>query len=115
MSDNPRVVRQSKVRGFFLPPIGVTVCGVPSGEAIGMLDVSTVCLENGHLEDPLRICEPEHGYETAVFMDGCSLFTLFTAHYDNRRQAIAGHRSVVRKIIAGKTPARYYIRSLLWL
>lgn len=66
--------------------------------------VSTVLLEGAHLRDQLSICSPEHGYETMVFLDGCTFFSLFTAKYKTRTEASRGHASTVRKLRSGKLP-----------
>lgn len=101
---NDRIVKRSFIRGFFMLPMGLNLYRREAGSGSEFIEVSTVCLENGHLEDPLGICEPEHGYETMVFLDGCSFFSLYTAKYKTRRQALAGHRSAIKQLLAEKLP-----------
>jgi hypothetical protein len=67
-------------------------------------EISTVCLEGGHLEDPLGWCEPEHGYETMVFLDGCWFFSVFTQKYKTRKQAAMGHDSIIGRLLSGTLP-----------
>ena len=101
---NPRIIAKSKLEGFFGLPIGLRFLQREAGELPKWIEVSTVCLEGGHLEDPLGICEPEHGYETMVFLEDCSFFSVFTAHYETREQAEEGHRSAIEKLIDGELP-----------
>jgi len=101
---HPRVIEKTWVRGVFTVPIGIRLLSHEPGHQAKRILVSTVCLEGGHLEDPLRICSPEHGYETMVFLDGCSLFSVFTRKYETRAKAKRGHREVVEKLLAKEIP-----------
>ncbi len=101
---NPRVVAETKVIGVFALPMGIRFLRREIMDSPKSVLVSTVCLEEGHLEDPLGICEPVHGYETMVFLDGCTLFSLFTEKYLNREDAARGHRSIVERLMTKELP-----------
>lgn len=101
---NPRVVATTKVTGLFGLPMGIRFLQREIMDSPKSVLVSTVCLDGGNLEDPLGICEPENGYETMVFLDGCTFFSLFTAKYANRDDAAGGHRSVVERLLAKELP-----------
>lgn len=107
-----RIVERTKVAGVFAIPLGIAFLNHERGDYPKWVEVSTVCLEGGHLEDPLHMCEPEHGYETMVFLEGCSFFSLFTAKYETRDEAADGHQSTVRRLLSGDLPLaiplRYY-------
>ena len=90
------------VVGTFALPIGLAL--FDSIDHIKSVTVSTVCLEGGHLRDPLGICSAEHGYETMVFLAGCKLFGVFTAKYSTESDARKGHRSVIRKLLHRTLP-----------
>jgi hypothetical protein len=102
---NPtRDIGYTTIKGAFSLPIGVNFLQRESGALPKFVTISTVCLENGHLEDPLGICEPEHGYETMVFLEDCTFFALHTAKYKTRKAAKAGHETIVQKILSGELP-----------
>lgn len=99
---NPRIVASDSISGAFALPMGLSL--FKKHERVSGVCVSTVCLEDGHLEGPPGWCAPEHGYETMVFLDGCSLFSVFTAKYETREEAELGHRSVITRLLAGDLP-----------
>lgn len=99
-----RVVSSTTVKGAFALPLGIRFLGHEVCDHPKSVDVSTVCLEGGQLEDPLGILAPEHGYETMVFLEGCSFFSLFTAKYETREQAADGHKEVVAKLLSRELP-----------
>lgn len=68
------------------------------------VEVSTVCLKGAHLRDPIGVLSPEYGYETMVFLDGCTFFSLYTAKYKTQQQAARGHNAVVRKLHSHTLP-----------
>lgn len=99
-----RVVRKTIVEGVFGLPIGIKFLSREVGDHPRTVTVSTVCLDGGHLEDPLGICDAETGFETMVFLEGCTFFSLFTAKYRTRREAVLGHKAALKKLIAGTLP-----------
>lgn len=99
-----RIVKRTTVKGVFGLPIGIKFLNREVGDMPKSIEVSTVDLEGGHLEDPMGLCAPEHGFETMVFLDGCTFFSIFTATYATRRQARDGHKATVRKILNNKLP-----------
>lgn len=102
---NPRVLKVSTIRGMFPIPIGLQLFRREPGDHPRIVEVSTVCLEGGHLESPIRgMLDAEHGYETMVFFQGCSLFGIYQQHYDTRVEALRGHKTAVRKLLAGNLP-----------
>lgn len=101
---NPRIVKQTTVKGSFGFPVGIHFLQRESCSFARTVLVSTVLLDDAYLEDTLKICSPEHGYETMVFLDGCTFFSVFTEKYKNRRQALYGHRRVVKKLLLNKLP-----------
>lgn len=103
---HPRQVARTTLEGFFPIPIGIRfldrevgISGWPK-----TVVVSTVQVDGGHLEDPLNICDPETGYETMTFLDGCSFFSVHTAKYETREAAAVGHIDIVRRLEAGTLP-----------
>ncbi|GAC1530502.1 MAG: hypothetical protein NVS2B16_37410 [Chloroflexota bacterium] len=96
-----RIVKHTTLEGVFAFPIGVTFLNRTSAKSV---EISTVCLEGGHLEDPLGILEPEHGYETMVFPDGSRLLAVASRKYDTREKADEGHDEIVGQILEGKLP-----------
>jgi hypothetical protein len=109
-----RVVEQSVVKGCFGFPMGIRFLDREIGDYPEKVVVSTVDLEGAHSEDPLGICSPEHGFETAIFLDGCTLVSLFRKGYKTRREAVLGHKSVVRKLLSSKLPLAIEIRYNAW-
>lgn len=107
---NPRTVAVTEITGGFSFPIGIKF--LDSIDHRRKVVVSTVCLDGGHLEDPLGWCSPETGFETMVFIDGCTFFSAYTAKYAARAEAKAGHRDIVKKIYSGELtlsiPMRYW-------
>jgi len=102
---NARQVRLSEVSGTFGLPIGISALNRSWEDGWAKkVTVSTVCLEGAHAEDPLHICEPEHGYETMVFLEGIESFAVFTAHYRTRQEAVRGHASALRKLLTHNLP-----------
>jgi hypothetical protein len=100
---NPRVVKESIIRGTFFIPMGLRL--FQREEHPRAIEVSTVCLEGGHLEAPIPgMLDAEHGYETMVFFAGCSFFGLFDQHYDTREEALRGHDAIVQKLLARELP-----------
>ena len=107
-----RIINRTTVKGIFGLPIGIKFLSHEFGDYPKSVEVSTVCLEGAHLEDPLAICEPQHGYETMVFLEGCTFFSIFTAKYATHEEAANGHDAIVEKLTAGKLslaiPLGYY-------
>lgn len=101
---NPRTVAVTEVAGFFGYPMGVTIFRREPGDYPRKVSVSTVCLEGGHLEDPLGWCEPESGYETMVFLDGSSFLPVYQQKFDSREAAAIGHQEVIAKLLDGSLP-----------
>lgn len=101
---NPRLVAQTKVTGLFGLPMGIRFLQRDIADSPKSVLVSTVLLEDAHLEDPLRMCEPEHGYQTMVFLDGCTFFSVFTEKYEGREEAARGHGSIVERLLTGELP-----------
>lgn len=102
---NPRQVKFSTIKGFFPIPMGLSLFRRELGDYPRVVKVSTVCLEGGHLEAPIRgMLDAEHGYETMVFFEGCSFFGVYQQHYEIRTEALRGHKAVVRKLLTGKLP-----------
>lgn len=101
MSDemnHPRQVAHTEVKGWFMLPMGVHIFQRPPDQHPEKVVVSTVCLDGGHLEDPLHWLEPEHGFETMVFLDGSSMLPVYVEHYETRAQAVRGHKSVLKRL-----------------
>lgn len=101
---HPRIVKVTEVSGTFGLPIGITFMDRPTFPMPHKVIVSTVLLDGAHNEDPLKICSLETGYETMVFLDGCTFFSLYTAKYNTRREALRGHGATVRGILKQKVP-----------
>lgn len=99
---NPRIVATTKLAGMFPIPLGLRFLSREVGEWPKSVTVSTVNLEDGHLEDPTGSLDPEHGFETMVFLDGCSFFSVLTRSYKTRGEAEAGHAETVVQILAGE-------------
>lgn len=109
-----RIIKQTEVRGCFGLPIGISFLQRGPMEFPKSVTVSTVCLAGAHLEDPLRICSPETGYESMVFLDGCTFFSVFSRSYKTRGKAVAGHRSIVRRLRSGKLPLAISLNYTTW-
>lgn len=100
-----RVVEQTTLRGFVMFPIGLRFLSrEPGADAVPSVLVSTVQLDDAHKEDPLGMVEPETGFETMVFPDGCRFFSLHTVHYKTRRSARQGHAKIVAALLDGSLP-----------
>jgi hypothetical protein len=103
------IIKKTIVSGCFGLPLGIKFFdrkGIPAPKSV---TVSTVCLNGVHMQDPLHICSPETGYETMVFLEDCTFFSLFTVKYDTRRKAVQGHKSTVRKLLARKLPLAIHL------
>jgi hypothetical protein len=96
--EHPRIVASNKVKGGFFLPLGLRLFDRPRAEPNPEVLVSTVLLDGAHLEDSLGIVDAETGYETMVFIEGCSFFSLYTQHYETRADAEAGHHSVLTRL-----------------
>lgn len=85
MSEHPRLVASDIVSGRFRLPLGLR-------------------LFQREAQDPLGIVDPETGYETMVFFEGCSFFSLHTRHYETLDEAKEGHKHVMSAIRAKTLP-----------
>jgi len=107
---NDRQVRFTTIKGVFGVPVGLRLFDREPGHIVHAVEVSTVCLDGAHLEDPLHILDAEHGFETAVFFKGCSIFSIYEEHYETRTRAIRGHKRIVRQILSGKLKLSIQLR-----
>lgn len=98
-----RVIGHTTVCGTFGLPLGIQFLRHEQ-QLCSSVEISTVCLDGAYLSDPLGICDAETGYETMVFLEGCTFFSLFTQSYLDRDAASAGHADVLRRILAGTLP-----------
>lgn len=99
-----RQIAHDRVAGGFMLPPGLRLFDHPPHEPEPAVLVSTVMLDGGHLEDPLGIVEPETGFETMVFIEGCRFFSLYTEHYKTRAAAKRGHSRVLERLRAKTLP-----------
>jgi hypothetical protein len=107
---DPRVVKITLLGGFIGLPMGLALFDKRASE-LKILEVSTVNLEGGHLESPLlNMLEPEHGYETSVFIESCRFFSIFDQKYDTLEEAKEGHDKIVAKLNEGTLPLMIYIK-----
>lgn len=109
---HPRCVNADELNGCISFPIGLAF--LDSITPRKKLVVSTVALDGVHLEDPLGWCEPETGFETMVFVDGCTFFSVFTQRYKNREDAAAGHADILARLTAGTLQLAAPVRYTLW-
>lgn len=112
IGDMDRVIKTSVVTGKFAFPIGIKM--LDTIEPRGTVTVSTVCLEEAHFEDPLDIVSVEHGYETMVFIDGCTLFSVFTESYQTKKEAEAGHDITVKRLYERTLPLAISLYYFAW-
>lgn len=88
-----RIVQRDIITGLFVLPLGISFLSRRAeDDPVRKIEVSTVLLDNGHLEDPLGILEPETGYETLIFLGGCCFFSVYTEKYKTYEEAKAGHQ-----------------------
>lgn len=105
-----RTIATSTISGVFSYPLGITFMHREGVDYPRTVVVSTVCLEGAHLEDPLQIVQAESGFETLVFLDGITFFSVFTATYATRDEAQAGHACVVERLLKGELPLAIALR-----
>ena len=104
MPNYNRIVKQTRIKGVFSVPMFVHITGQPDNGHFKIVEVSTVSLDNAHLESPIAgMMGPEHGYETMVFLGGGGT-NVYCRKYKTKRAARTGHDKIVTKLLAGKLP-----------
>lgn len=105
-----RFRRESTVSGYFGLPVGIQFLSRDHGRFPDKVVISTVQLDGAFKEDPLKLCSPETGYETMVFLDGCTFFSIYTAKYATEVDANLGHDSVIERLMDGTLPLAIPVR-----
>lgn len=100
-----RQIGFDRLEGGFMLPMGLRLFDHTPYEPEPAVIVSTACLDGAHLEAPVPgMVEPETGFETMVFFEATSFFDLYVERYSSKREAIAGHASVVKRLRAKELP-----------